>query len=204
MSKRTRNKATQVQKVAAETKVDPKDLDRLPQDALQKLDDMTPDDDFLGGEETMPSAEISFPELPSSESQSNDVVGDETNTGTSDTGVHSSSRGKPPVQEVSRDGQEGEGVDEESDTSELPSNSETTGEETGSKTPVVAGSDVPLEIEPELPNPPSTVPAEDVVLDDTTPDYHNGAISGIVSGCIPDEVIGEHPVTGETVRVCDQ
>ena len=43
-------KKLKVEKVAKETGVDAADLERLPVDALEKLDALTPDEDLLGSE----------------------------------------------------------------------------------------------------------------------------------------------------------
>lgn len=65
MSKRNKAKAQQIAKVAAETKADPKDLARLPQDALQAIDDAIPDDGDLLGSDTQEAPQSETETSPS-------------------------------------------------------------------------------------------------------------------------------------------
>lgn len=56
MSKKHKNKQEQVKHVAKETGIDPKELDRMDTTAIQQVDDLTADDDLLGGDPAAPES----------------------------------------------------------------------------------------------------------------------------------------------------
>ena len=82
--KKFSSKAEQVKHVSKETNVSEKELERLNQDALQKLDDITPDEDeeLLGGSESQ--EEVSTSEV---EGKDDSDIGEPETSGTDESPV---------------------------------------------------------------------------------------------------------------------
>lgn len=247
-------KPTEVAKVSAETGVDVKDLNRLPQDALEKLDALVPDadEDLLGGDSVC-GDEAS--EIPKSDdvSESDDSVssdqegsGVETSDGAGLPEVGSDVSGGGDVVVSGElagehgnqsDSSSADGVEEKpSDvTPELPKSDDTGdaipgdentqgGDSSGSSEPSQVGTLVVGEIpgahhdESETPKSPDEVEDEERSADDADDvpvqpsagpvvDDEELDVDGDHPLDIPEDqlmVIGEHPATGEPVRICDQ
>lgn len=70
-------KKNQVKKVSKETGVEEKQLERLPKEALQKLDDLVPDEDLIGSDEPeVEEIEVDVDELNAQAEELNEVEGE--------------------------------------------------------------------------------------------------------------------------------